>query len=90
MQKISTSEKVISNGSENISFRLSLFKGDVSKSFPDNEYTIVSETDASTAIMPAGKNFVIAKLMFNLFFEKEVLPENLEAIAEDISKGVLL
>lgn len=90
MLKIATSEKIISNDDYNTNFKLSLFKGDFSGNFPQDEYIIVSETNSSMAIMPAGKNFVIANLMFNFFFDKEVLPENLEAIAEDISKGILL
>lgn len=84
MLKIDTSKKIIQADDYSFEFTMSLFKGDISGTFPPDEYTIVSETPSSMAVMPAGKNYVIAKLLFTLFFQNDVLPENLEGIAEDI------
>lgn len=89
MIKIDTSTKIIKSDNGNLEFTMSLFKGDISGNFPDDEYTIVSETSGSMAVMPAGKNCVIAQLLYTLFFQNDVLPENLEGIAEDILEAEL-
>lgn len=89
MIKINTSKKIIQADDYSFEFTMSLFKGDISGNFPDDEYTIVSETPDSMAVMPAGKNYVIAELLYTLFFQNDVLPANLEGIAEDILEAEL-
>lgn len=83
MIKIKTERKhIIGEENESADIKLSLFKN----MYPNSgkcEYLIASETDTDFSIICIGKNSAVADLVYDIFFENGVTPENLDDIASE-------
>ncbi len=84
MIKLKTAKKhIIGDENESEDIKLSLVKKDIHTRSGKCEYSIISETDTDLSIMYIGKNSTVADLVFDIFLENDVTPENLEDIAYD-------
>ena len=84
MKKITTKEKRITGeGNCHRDIKLTLLKKYPQSTSAQCSYAILSETETDISFMNAGKNFAVARLLFDFFLNHGVTPQNLEDIEND-------
>ncbi len=84
MKKLTTKEKRITGEEgKQKDIKLTLLKKYPQSTSTQSSYAILSETDTDISFMNAGKNFAVARLLFDFFLNHGVTPQNLEDIEED-------
>ena len=84
MKKITTKEKrIMGEGNSYADIKLTLLEKYPQSTSAHTSYAILSETDTDISFMNAGRNFAVARLLFDFFLNHGVTPQNLEDMEND-------